>query len=237
MLKIPAAQLSSTTYTFTITLKNFMESVGSTTVSVTKSPADTVPNVKIIGPVGLAEVNEVITLQAVFQSSCGSAVNAQPSFQWSYYAGPDGFVYSIDPSMTNLDSLSFAPFAFSTNQNYTFMLSVSVGAGEPYFFEYTISTASDEILTLPIESNAVMFVGNAMIPSSASDPSDSLNTPLSYQWSCIVVSSNQKCSRFFSESALADSTLILSHILLAGAYLFYFNVWNSNTLSKALSAP
>ncbi|ORY41865.1 hypothetical protein BCR33DRAFT_739405 [Rhizoclosmatium globosum] len=140
-----------------------MESVGSTTVSVTKSPADTVPNVKIIGPVGLAEVNEVITLQAVFQSSCGSAVNAQPSFQWSYYAGPDGFVYSIDPSMTNLDSLSFAPFTFSTNQNYTFMLSVSVGAGEPYFFEYTISTASDEILTLPIESNAVMFVGNAMI--------------------------------------------------------------------------
>ncbi|KAJ3232820.1 hypothetical protein HDU81_002729 [Chytriomyces hyalinus] len=172
------------TFTFSITMTNFLGAIGTAETTISKAASDMVANLQINGPSGPVKADASITLEAVFKRGCGKAASLTPSFQWSFYEGPYDFTFWIDPSLENHDAITFPPSTFPSGGNFTFYLSVSLSSDDFQLFEYTFAT-SPSLLQLPtILGNVSTNVETARIPAIYTVGTSVLPSDTAIRWTC-----------------------------------------------------
>ncbi|TPX70068.1 hypothetical protein CcCBS67573_g06673 [Chytriomyces confervae] len=172
------------TFTFSLTLTNFLGGIGLAETTVSKAASDMVANLQINGPSGPVKADASITLEAVFKRGCGKAASLTPSFQWSFYEGPQDFTFWIDPSLANHDSITFAPNTFPGGGNFKFYLSVSLSSDDFQLFEYSFATLPSLLQVPTVLGNVSATVDTARIPAVYTLGASVLPSDTSIRWTC-----------------------------------------------------
>ncbi|KAI8833998.1 hypothetical protein BJ741DRAFT_709940 [Chytriomyces cf. hyalinus JEL632] len=172
------------TFTFSMTLTNFLGGIGSAETTVSKASSDMVANMQINGPNGPVKADASITLEAVFKRGCGKAAFLAPSFQWSFNEGPYGFTFWIEPSLANCDSITFAPNTFPSSGNFKFYLSVSLSSDDFQLFEYSFATLPSLLQVPTVLGNVSATVDMAKIPAIYTLGASVLPSDTSIRWTC-----------------------------------------------------
>eukprot|EP01119_Soliformovum_irregulare_P010201 TRINITY_DN2498_c0_g1_i5.p1 TRINITY_DN2498_c0_g1~~TRINITY_DN2498_c0_g1_i5.p1 ORF type:complete len:1237 (-),score=283.41 TRINITY_DN2498_c0_g1_i5:17-3322(-) len=228
-----ARELSAGSYSFTLTVKNWLLQTASTTVQVSVSDA-AIPSVRIQGGSSVQSIgSRDVALSAVAFAGCDSS--RTPSLVWT-----------ITPS------IAFTTTMTSTSTQSTFIVSgSSLAIGTLYTATVTatdtsnqqINTASVTVQRASQGLRAQIVGGNGTHPAGTAIPLDASpsrdlddsNASLTYSWNCINTDTNTSCVSMINNT---NSAVTFATKLALGNYLFTATVSRlaKTTVTAAMTA-
>jgi hypothetical protein len=235
---VPNNLLSAgSTYLFTLTVGNFLQRSGVTSVSVSVT-ADGVltPQVLNLGPSSMSYRWKSINLYAnVSYPSCLKG-NVPIDYNWKVYKG-----YVFEPLLTSasLDPRYFklSPYTLDAAYTYKFVITASMPTTgtwkiSPSSATFSIQIGSSGVVAKIAGSSSIVTSASSMIKLDASGSIDidypKSTTRLLYHWSCIEQSPSYgvSCSSYITDSTV-PIVVLSKNLLPAGTYLFSVLVENT----------
>ena len=216
-ITIPGYLFNFTTYTFTLSLSNWLGGTGAQSASVTKSNSGDVPTASILGPLSLTVfVSDTLAITAQGQpSSC--SLSTALTYSWKVYKE-----YVLDLSLQSSSAdprkLKLNPYSLLPGTTYQCQASVVSDSGG-------VATVMAQVYVAPREI-AVLVAGGyvrsspvnrpLLLDASRSadmnlDPALNLPSTLTFAWKCTVASAQSfgsPCDYIFAPSSQLNGSAI-----------------------------
>ena len=245
-ISIDQSNFTPATYTFTITVQNFLGHSGSGTVTVTKSNSNDVWGLQLSGPSKLISAgyqNQLIANVTTPQQCSGQAAaqfNLNTRYSWCMTSAPVGFNLSvISGTSANQLTLVIPPYTLTPLATFTFQFTINYSGTVKATDTILVSTNTD---TMWINGGSSLYVSQTSpIVITMLYGSDSYMSVASaifvFQWSCLTstgkVCFDLKTSKPLNLYQMTTATVNLTGSLAPGIYQFTASVYNSATGSKA----
>eukprot|EP01038_Epipyxis_sp_PR26KG_P011875 gene11875-15893_t len=215
---IPQSLIEETTYTISLTLKNFLGEIGSTSSTLKVTSDINVPQLTISGSLSRTVTSRsLVQINTISTYSRCSANDGRVTYQWT--VKKNDIIQNISSASNNPTTFLSAPYTFSVGNLYTLVINASV----VYISDPNIFSSSQASVQIIVSSGSIIAVlagaATKQIPvdtistfdaSGSYDEDYSSEFNLHYQWTCrflSIVKYGASCDYLINSTFTNASTL------------------------------
>jgi hypothetical protein len=229
LFSISATILTKATYTFTLSLKNFMGLSNFITIVTVVTSDPNLPILVIIGPTyqTIVASSSLTILSAATLSSCASKATA---VRYSWLVQKDGLGLSIASTSLDPTKFSLAPYALAVDTTYTVTITASVGTTSSSSVSVTVFVSKGDVTAAVVGGYIRTASVDKVFSLDASISNDAAVSPavaptLAYKWTCSVGSLTNfgtECGLFGGAAIITTRkfTLTANIMALSTTYMF-----------------